>query len=208
MAGDKRPKLGRFWLKLAVAYVLLIAVWPFVRPYYDRLLGELTGLLVPVFAVEEMIVRKVFVDDELHFHMTARSLTLRKACNVRYHIDPHQYGYGHIMFTALAIAVPGWVWRKRLIKWIVGTCILQGFFVLMVLLSLYCTVGLQGEEAWRGDWFTKIISPRWYLDQRDYIVLAAAQFVPILVWLALYVFPRSRMFFAPGPIKQAAKEGV
>ena len=129
MAGEKRRSLSLFWLKLIGAYILLIALWPLVRPYYDRMLGELAAVFVPALAVEKTIVNRVVVDDKLHWFMTFESEARGKGYNFKYHLDPHQYGYGHIMFFSLALAVPGWTFRQRLIRWTAGTLILQAFFV-------------------------------------------------------------------------------
>jgi|GEM_PF-3973485 len=206
MAREKKRKLSLFWLKLIGAYVILIALWPFVRPHYDRMLGGLTAIFIPILAIEETNVDRVALDDELRFFMVVRSEARQKAYNLKYHLDPHQYGYGHIMFTALAFAVPGWTFRKRLARWIAGALTLQAFFVFMVLLNLFSTVGSYGHEAWRGDLLTALIPGHVFLKYRDFLSLVSAQFVPILVWLALFVFTLQKSPFWPGPTTAKARK--
>ncbi len=198
MASGKRPGLGLFWLKLVGAYIVLIALWPWVRPHYDMLLGRLTAVAVPLLAVEKTTVDRIELKDELWFYLKFSSVELQKSYNLRYHLDPHQYGYGHIMFAALALAVPGWPIKKRLLLWLVGAVFLQAFFIFMVLMNLFSTVGNQGNPAWRGDLLTSIIPPGWYLKNRDFLSLVSAQFVPILIWLGLFVFSARKSVFWSG----------
>ncbi|MFC1475547.1 exosortase H-associated membrane protein [Candidatus Zixiibacteriota bacterium] len=198
MASGKKPGLGLFWLKLVGAYIIFIALWPWIRPHYDVFLGRLTAIVVPLLAVAETTVNRIELTDELWFYMNFRPGESQPPYNLKYHLDPHQYGYGHIMFAALALAVPGWSIKKRLLLWLVGAVILQAFFVFMVLLNLFSTVGSQGHPAWPGDYLTAILPGDLYMKYRSFLSLVSAQFVPILIWLGLFVFSARKSVFWSG----------
>ena len=207
MAKVGKRKPSRFWLKLVAGYVILIILWPFVRSPYDRMLGRLSAVHIPALAVERTDVRRIDVTEELWFFLTVYSASQQKMSNVDYHIDAHQYGYGHIIFTVLAFTVPGWRWRQRLARWAIGTAALQLFFVFMVLLNLFSVVANQGLETWRGDVLTRIIPATLFLQHRGFIALVSANLMPAVAWLGLFAFPLFKFNAKDGSVAAFRDDG-
>ncbi|MEW5701628.1 MAG: hypothetical protein AB1792_05305 [Candidatus Zixiibacteriota bacterium] len=193
MTAGGTPRFRRFWLSLIVGYIASVAVWIAIRPAYHRHVGAWAAPLVPLLTVDRTHVERTYFDSTLiRFVLIIQSKKDGEWYRVRMGVDPAPYGYGHVTLAALALAIPGWTWWRRLLRWLTGAILLQAFFVFMILLQLFSgfVEGSNQFPYWSGDRLTPFI-PIWhFIGNRGVISIIAEQFVPILLWLAIFVFPR------------------
>jgi len=184
-----KPNLKRFLLRLALIYLVLAACWPLVRRPYERQLAEMTAPFLSLVTYDDVKVTRMWCDRSIHFELDITSQLKGTKHVIQSCVDPLQYGFAHITFAALALAIPGWHLRRRLIRWLIGSVTLQAFFIFMMLLTFVSLIASQGFDFWSGDLITSIFSYRLYLSCPAFLSTIGQQLVPVLLWLTLFVYP-------------------
>jgi hypothetical protein len=191
MKPGRNRRHGPFWLRLAVAYILLAILWPLVLSTYAGNLGAISRPFVRLLASNPVAARSAHADGTLNMDVIVADSTGGHH-NIRIGLDPIRHGFSHITFAALVISIAGWTWRQRLWRWVCGAAIIEAFNVGIVLLNVFGDIAAMRLDYWHGDLITRILPADIYGAHRNLVTLVGSQFVPVFLWLALFVFPEHR----------------
>jgi hypothetical protein len=194
MKVKRSRNLRKLWLRLAAAYVVLTVLWPFVLSTYARNLGAISTPFVRLFAYNPVAVKSTWSENLLAIHVGVadKSGVTR---DIQIGLAPIRYGFSHITFLSLVIAVPGWTWRRRLLRWVFGAVAIDAFNVGVVLVNVFGDIAGMQLDYWSGDLVTTLLPRALYATYRNFASIIGAQFVPIFLWLAIFVYPRRRAIF-------------
>jgi hypothetical protein len=184
-------RLGAFWIRLAIAYIVLVIIWPFVYSAYARHLGTISAPVAQWLVNGPVHTRSGWHEGQLAMHVVLadRSGTKR---DIGVDVDPIRLGFSHITFLALVIAVPGWSWRRRVPRWLIGAVGIEAFNVGVIMAAVFGEIATMNLDFWPGDVVTSMLPRALLTNYLNLLSLVGAQFVPILFWLLLLVFPLRR----------------
>ena len=198
----------RFLVRLGAGYLVLAALWFLAHSRYDLILGHMAAPMIRAGADDTVQIRRIWVDDKLRFDLQISSRTDHKVHIVKPGVDPVQFGFAHVTFAALAFAIGGWTWRRRLLRWAMGAAFLQAVFIGLLVAQLFGGLAQGAAEvnpgSWSGDIITRFIPYSYIMQNRDFLAIAIGQFAPVLLWLGLFFLPSQMMRqLTPGPNLEA-----
>lgn len=189
-------RLGRLLLRVALAYVFLLALWVVAAPQYHLLLGRGAALLIPsvvdgnvdrVWIAEGGLrMTATFTDRNTGFHMSASQHVTGSS-----RIDIIQYGYPIITFLALALGLPGLPLKKRLVRILIGAAVLFWIYAFLVMVAFYQTLASEPAQFLRNNWVLGLLPPATYASLKVPAFVLLGQVLPIVTFGALLFRPSS-----------------
>jgi len=195
MPGSGIPRLARLLGRVALAYIVVFALWLVAAGQYHLLLGKTAGTLIPVVA-RSNVERAWYEEDggmryRIKFESRDAGIRLSPGQTVnavmQVVVDIHQFGYPMVTFLALAIGIPGPPPRKRILLTILGAAILFGIYALWVLIEVYQYLSVQELPFLRHNLIARLISPHFYAANRIGFYVFLGQVLPIAVWALLFL---------------------
>ena len=174
MPGSGIPRLARLLGRVALAYIVVFALWLVAAGQYHFLLGKTAGVLIPVVA-RSNVERAWYEEDggmRYRIKFESRDAGIRLAPGqtvnavMQVVVDIHQFGYPMVTFLALAIGIPGPPPRKRILLTILGAAVLFGIYALWVLVEVYQYLSVQELPFLRHNLIARLISPHFYAANR------------------------------------------
>ena len=194
MPGSGIPRLARLLGRVALAYIVVFALWLIAAGQYHLLLGKAAGTLIPVVA-RSNVERVWYADGGMRYRIKFESRdagirllpgqTVEAVMQVV--VDIHQFGYPMVTFLALAIGIHGPPPRKRILLTILGAAILFGIYALWVLVEVYQYLSVQELPFLRHNLIARLISPHFYAANRIGFYVFLGQVLPIAVWALLFL---------------------